>query len=83
MEFHNSTTEKNETAKGTQNNNVDTKSVEKTIFIDRIIKLALEDKIFNDLDVLAELKTILLAVSSDIEDFSIIFLILTKNFLNL
>lgn len=45
------------------NNNIDEeKPVEKTIFIDRIIKLALEDKVFTDQNVLDELKTVLLAV---------------------
>lgn len=36
--------------------------VEKAIFIDRIMKLALEDKVFTDQNVLDELKTVLLAV---------------------
>lgn len=36
---------------------------QKNIFIDQIIKLALEDKLFNDADVTSELKTIMLAVS--------------------
>lgn len=44
------------------NNDIDDKPVEKTIFIDRIIKLALEERIFTDENVLDELKTILLAV---------------------
>lgn len=35
---------------------------QKNIFIDQIIKLALDDKVFNDLDAISELKTILLAV---------------------
>lgn len=46
----------------TNNGNNDEKPVEKTIFIDRIIKLALEDKVFTDQNVLDELKTVLLAV---------------------
>lgn len=47
------------------NNNdiIDDKPVEKTIFIDRIMKLALEDKVFTEQNVLDELKTVLLAVS--------------------
>lgn len=47
-----------------QNNNdaYDKKPAEKTIFIDRIVKLALEDKIFTEQNVMDELKTILLAV---------------------
>lgn len=51
-----------------QNNNdaYDEKPAEKTIFIDRIIKLALEDKIFTDQNVIDELKTILLAVCNSI-----------------
>lgn len=44
------------------NNNIDEKPIEKTIFIDRIVKLALEDKIFTDENVVDELKTVLLAV---------------------
>lgn len=44
------------------NSNNDEKPVEKTIFIDRLIKLALEDKVFTDQNVLDELKTVLLAV---------------------
>lgn len=39
------------------------KPVEKTIFIDRIMKLTLEDRVFTEQNVLDELKTILLAVS--------------------
>lgn len=35
---------------------------EKTIFIDRVVKLALDDKIFTDGNVCDELKTVLLAV---------------------
>lgn len=48
-----------------QNNNdtMDEKPAEKTIFMDRILKLALEDKIFTEQDVMDELKTVLLAVS--------------------
>lgn len=49
-------------ANNNNNNNDDDKPVEKTIFIDRIIKLALEDKVFTDQNVLDELKTVLLAV---------------------
>lgn len=51
-----------------QNNNdvYDEKPAEKTIFIDRIVKLALDDKIFTDQNVLDELKTILLAVNVDL-----------------
>lgn len=48
-----------------QNNNESEyakKPAEKTIFIDRIVKLAVEDKIFTEQNVLDELKTILLAV---------------------
>lgn len=45
------------------NNNTDTSDAsEKTIFIDRLVKLALEDKIFTDDNVCDELKTVLLAV---------------------
>lgn len=49
-----------------QNNNdiSDMKPTEKTIFIDRILKLTLEDKIFTEKNVMDELKTVLLAVSS-------------------
>lgn len=48
-----------------QNNNdaYDEKPEEKSIFIDRLVKLALEDKVFTDQNVLDELKTILLSVS--------------------
>lgn len=46
----------------TNNNISDDKPVEKTIFIDRIIKLALEDRVFTEQNVLDELKTVLLAV---------------------
>lgn len=49
------------------NNDIDDKPVEKTIFIDRIIKLALEERIFTDENVLDELKTILLAVGIHFE----------------
>lgn len=47
-----------------QNNNdaYDEKPVEKTIFIDRIVKLAVEDKLFTEQNVIDELKTVLLAV---------------------
>lgn len=57
------------------NNNdiIDDKPVEKTIFIDRIMKLALEDKVFTEQNVLDELKTVLLAVSIQ---FNIYFMIL-------
>ncbi|XP_031617885.1 probable cytochrome P450 313a4 [Contarinia nasturtii] len=43
------------------NNESDEKPVEKNVFIDRIIKLALEDKVFTEQNVLDELKTVLLA----------------------
>lgn len=46
-------------------NNIDAyheKPEEKSIFIDRLVKLALEDRIFTDQNVLDELKTILLSV---------------------
>lgn len=52
------------------NNDVsDEKPVEKTIFIDRIMKLALEDKVFTEQNVLDELKTVLLAVSKTMHFF--------------
>lgn len=47
------------------NNNdidIDEKPVEKTIFIDRLVKLAVGDKIFTEQNVLDELKHVLLAV---------------------
>lgn len=55
------------------NNNdvIDEKPVEKTIFIDRIMKLALEDKVFSEQNVLDELKTVLLAVSKPMHFFRI------------
>lgn len=40
----------------------DDKPIEKTIFIDRLLKLAIEDRVFTDQNVLDELKTVLLAV---------------------
>lgn len=58
---YNKTTAKNKLIEE-NNNDSDDKPVEKTIFIDRIIKLALEERIFTDDNVLDELKTILLAV---------------------
>lgn len=45
---------------------MDDKPAEKTIFMDRILKLALEDKIFTEQNVMDELKTVFLAVSSKI-----------------
>lgn len=58
------------------NNNdvIDEKPVEKTIFIDRIVKLALEDKVFTEQNVLDELKTVLLAVSITVHFFSFSYL---------
>lgn len=53
------------------NNECDEKPVEKTIFIDRIIKLALEEKIFTEENVQDELKTILLAVGIRFFEFNI------------
>lgn len=48
---------------------MDEKPAEKTIFMDRILKLALEDKIFTEQDVMDELKTVLLAVSLQCHSF--------------
>lgn len=62
---HNEATAKLKQKEENNNNNgddSDEKPVEKTIFIERIVKLALEEKIFTDDDVMSELKTILLAV---------------------
>lgn len=48
------------------NNNIESDNTsEKTIFIDRIMKLSLEDKVFTHANVLDELKTVLLAVSRE------------------
>lgn len=49
-----------------ENNNIESdNNSEKTIFIDRIMKLSLEDKIFTHANVLDELKTVLFAVSRE------------------
>lgn len=51
------------------NNNIDDKTPEQAIFVDRLIKLALEDKVFTDANVCDELKTVLLAVRMEIPEF--------------